>query len=99
VEVVTNCDHLRSLRFSPVLPYAFTEHAAIMAAKVLNCPWAVQMTSITTDGLRWTQIPVFGFHAFSAVRVRTRTGTSEEAVPMSPDEKPRWSQIVTTSVC
>jgi hypothetical protein len=35
-EVVTNCDHLRRLRFSPVLPYAFTEHGAIMAANVLN---------------------------------------------------------------
>src|SRR5215471_5575142 len=35
-EVVTNCDHLKSLRFSPVLPLAFTEHGAIMAAAVLN---------------------------------------------------------------
>jgi hypothetical protein len=26
LEVVTNCDHLSRLRFSPVLPYAFTEH-------------------------------------------------------------------------
>jgi len=28
-EVVTNCDHLRNLRFSSSLPYAFTEHAPI----------------------------------------------------------------------
>jgi len=27
-EVVANCDHLRKLKFSPVLPYAFTEHGA-----------------------------------------------------------------------
>src|SRR5436309_15610615 len=26
VEVVTNCDHLARLKFSPTLPYAFTEH-------------------------------------------------------------------------
>ena len=26
LEVVTNCDHLSRLRFSPVLPYAFTDH-------------------------------------------------------------------------
>ncbi len=26
-EVVTNCDHLSRLKFSPVLPYAFTETA------------------------------------------------------------------------
>ena len=43
-EVVTNCDHLSRLRFSPVLPYAFTEHGAIMAANVLNSPRAVQMS-------------------------------------------------------
>lgn len=41
-EVVTNCDHLRRLRFSPVLPRAFTEHGAIMAATVLNTPRAVE---------------------------------------------------------
>ena len=27
-EVVANCDHLSKLKFSPVLPYAFTEHGA-----------------------------------------------------------------------
>ena len=37
-EVVTNCDHLARLRFSPKLPFAFTEHGAIMAANVLNSP-------------------------------------------------------------
>ena len=35
-EVVTNCDHLARLKFSRTLPYAFTEHGAIMAANVLN---------------------------------------------------------------
>ena len=35
-EVVTNCDHLARIRFSPVLPYAFTEHGALMAANILN---------------------------------------------------------------
>jgi hypothetical protein len=32
-EVVANCDHLAKLKFSPVLPNAFTEHGAIMVAK------------------------------------------------------------------
>lgn len=41
-EVVTNCDHLGRLRFSPALPYAFAEHGAIMAANVLNSPAAVR---------------------------------------------------------
>jgi len=36
-EVVKKCDHLKkNLKFSPVLPAAFTEHGAIMAAAVLN---------------------------------------------------------------
>ena len=41
-EVVANCDHLHRLKFSPALPYAFTEHGAIMAASVLNSERAVQ---------------------------------------------------------
>ena len=40
--VVTNCDHLRQLKFSPVNPYAFTEHGTIMAAAILNTPIAVE---------------------------------------------------------
>jgi hypothetical protein len=40
-EVVANCDHLGRLRFSPKLPYAFTEHGTIMAANVLNSERAV----------------------------------------------------------
>ena len=40
-EVVTVCDHLKKLKFSPNLPYAFTEHGAIMLATILNSPVAV----------------------------------------------------------
>ena len=42
--MVANCDHLAKLKFSPVLPSAFTEHGAIMAATVLNSPQAVRMS-------------------------------------------------------
>lgn len=41
-EVVTNCDHVSRLRFSHVLPYAFTEHGAIMLASVLNSERAME---------------------------------------------------------
>jgi len=41
-EVVANCDHLKKLKYSPVLPNAFTEHGAIMIATILNSPVAVQ---------------------------------------------------------
>jgi hypothetical protein len=43
-EVVTNCDHLKQLKYSSVPPRAFTEHGAIMAATVLNSPRAVQVS-------------------------------------------------------
>lgn len=41
-QVVANCDHLERLKFSPNLPYAFTEHGALMLASVLSSPVAVQ---------------------------------------------------------
>ena len=43
-EVVANCDHLKTLKFSPNLPYAFTEHGAVMLAAVLNSPVAVDVS-------------------------------------------------------
>lgn len=42
-EVVANCDHLRRIKFSPTMPFAFTEHGALMAASVLNTPRAVEV--------------------------------------------------------
>lgn len=44
-EVVANCDHLKKLKFSPNLPYAFTEHGAIMLASILSSSKAIE-TSI-----------------------------------------------------
>ena len=43
-EVVTICDHLHRLKFSPSLPYAFTEHGAVMLAAVLNSPRATEVS-------------------------------------------------------
>ena len=43
-EVVANCDHLKRLKFSAYLPYAFTEHGALMLANVLNSSRAVQVS-------------------------------------------------------
>ena len=44
LEVITNCDHLKKLKFSKALPHAFTEHGALMASNVLNSPAAVKMS-------------------------------------------------------
>lgn len=41
-EVVASCDHLRRLRFSPYMPFVFTEHGALMLANVLNSARAIQ---------------------------------------------------------
>ena len=43
-EVVANCDHLSGLKFSATLPYAFTEHGAIMAANLLRSEQAVKVS-------------------------------------------------------
>jgi hypothetical protein len=41
-KVVTDCDHLARLKFSPALPYAFSEYGAIMLASVLNSQTAIE---------------------------------------------------------
>lgn len=42
-EVVAKCGHLKMLKYSPNLPYAFTEHGAVMLASVLNSERAIQV--------------------------------------------------------
>jgi len=42
-EVVTNCDHLKTLKFSPQLPYAFTEQGVAMLSSVLHSENAIQV--------------------------------------------------------
>jgi hypothetical protein len=61
--VVANCDHLAKLKFSPVLPNAFTEHGAIMVASVLNTK-------------RASQVSVFVVRAF--VKLREMLSTHKE---------------------
>lgn len=43
-QVVTNCDHLSILKFSHQLPYAFTEHGAVMLSAVLKSKRAIEMS-------------------------------------------------------
>lgn len=40
-KVVANCDHLKDLKFSYQMPYAFTEHGALMLASILNSAIAI----------------------------------------------------------
>ena len=43
-EVVTICDHLAALKFSPNLPSVFTEYGALMLANVLRSKRAVMVS-------------------------------------------------------
>jgi len=45
-EVVTICDHLKSIRFSHQLPYAFTELGVAMLSSVLNSEKAIQVNML-----------------------------------------------------
>ena len=42
-EVVANCDHLNTLKYSPNLPYAFTEYGVVMLASVLHSERAIEV--------------------------------------------------------
>jgi phage regulator Rha-like protein len=43
-QVVANCDHLKNLKFSPVLPKVFTEHGIMMVANVLTSDRAIKVS-------------------------------------------------------
>ena len=43
-KVVANCDHLHNLKYSPYLPYVFTEHGTVMLANILNSDRAIQVS-------------------------------------------------------
>ena len=43
-EVVANCDHLLSIKYSPTLPYVFTEQGVAMLASVLRSETAVDVS-------------------------------------------------------
>jgi ORF6N domain len=45
-EVVAKCDHLAKLKYSPSLPFVFTEHGAIMAASVLSTERAIEVSVV-----------------------------------------------------
>ena len=42
-ELVTNCDHLKNLKYSYQNAYAFTEHGVTMLSSVLNSPKAIEI--------------------------------------------------------
>ena len=46
-ELITNCDKLpEGVKYSPALPYAFTEHGVTMLASIIKSKKAIQMNSL-----------------------------------------------------
>jgi hypothetical protein len=75
--VVTNCDHLKKLRFFPVLPAAFTEHGAIMVAAVLNSERAIKVS-------------VYVVRAF--VKLRAMLGTQKDFASKLEDLENKFAE-------
>ena len=77
-EVVTNCDHLEKLKFSPSLPKAFTEKGLYMLATILKSPKAVETTIAIVE-------------TFSKVRDIERT---IKAIPQTPQNSPKHQELM-----
>lgn len=100
IEVVTNCDHLTKLKFSPTLPYAFTEHGAVMVASILNTKRAVEVSIyvvrafVKFRGLLASHRALAGKLAELEQRVKAHDETLQALVEaikklMMPPEKPK----------
>ena len=48
-ELVTNCDRFNKLKHSTSLPYAFTEHGALMSANILNSDKAIKVSILIVN--------------------------------------------------
>ena len=77
-EVVANCDHLASLKFSPNLPKAFTEKGLYMLATILKSPKATETTLAIID-------------TFTKVREISRT---IKAIPHTPQDSRKYQQLM-----
>ncbi len=67
-EVIASCDHLANLEYPKVLPYAFSEHGAIMAASVLNSERGVEVSVFVVRAFVKLRQAIAG-HAESARKI------------------------------
>ncbi|MCW8471348.1 ORF6N domain-containing protein [Fluoribacter gormanii] len=77
-EVVANCDHLASLKFSPNLPKAFTEKGLYMLATILKSPKATETTLAIIE-------------TFTKVREISRT---IQSIPQTPQNSPKYQELM-----
>lgn len=78
LEVVANCDHLASLKFSPNLPKAFTEKGIYMLATILKSTKATETTLAIID-------------TFTKVREISRT---IKVIPQTPQNSPKYQELM-----
>ena len=77
-EVVTNCDHLQQLKFSPSMPKAFTEKGMYMLATILKSAKATETTIRIIE-------------TFAKVREISRT---IKAIPSTPQDSPKYQALM-----
>lgn len=77
-QVVTKCDHLQKLKFSPGLPNAFTEKGLYMLATILKSPKATETTLAIIE-------------TFTKVREISRT---IQAIPHTPQNSPKYQELM-----
>ncbi|HEY6897204.1 MAG TPA: ORF6N domain-containing protein [Rhodocyclaceae bacterium] len=81
-EVVTNCDHLSKLKYSSTLPFAFTEHGALMLGNVLKSERAVEVSLLvvrTFVELR-QMLATHQELAHKLEQIERRLGTHDQAI-------------------
>lgn len=102
LEVVTNCDHLAKLKFSPTMPYAFTEHGALMLGNVLKSERATEISLLVVR--TFVQLrEMLSTHKELAAKLETlerKIGSHDQAIAglidairqlMTPSEKSKRS--------
>ncbi len=103
-ELVTNCDHLKNLKFSKALPSVFTEHGAIMAASVLNSPKAVEVSVFVVRAFVKLREAIAGHKEIAAkiAEIERKLGDHDDQIVvlveaikqlMAPERPPKARQI------
>jgi len=79
---ITNCDILRNVKYSRVLPKAFTEHGAIMLANILRSKRAVQMSIhvVRAFAKLRREISIYTDLARKISELEHRISTNDEAI-------------------
>lgn len=81
-QVITNCDHLSSLRFSASMPFAFTEHGALMLGNVLKSPRAVEVSLLVVRTFMHLREMLAGHKELAAKleQLERKVGSHDQAI-------------------